>query len=333
MSARPSYRSFYVTFWDDPDQHALSDRAYRVLTTLKGTLPMTGIGQVFEDVLAEQCACTEHQLRDALGELERPKTGSDMGWIVRERNIVWIVNGLRFEPNVRSSDTKHKRFVAECFAQFGGAASRLSILAKFREYYSDWFSGPTAASSTGKRTLKMATEDPSEGSGEGSSEGSTEAQDSTRDSTVQDTTTPKAAGAADSSPSPAPAGVVPITSARRPLNYVTRCVVALNAGMQRNLAVAPRFMEIATPTQVGAVLWEQDGIPIETVEEVIASVCAAFRPKSGAGRSQISGLKYFDGAVRQRHEQLATKPEPDRSTWVKGARSAAESEWMIKQGY
>lgn len=40
MSDRGDYRSFYTAFWDDPDVHGLSDRAYRVLTTLKGTLSL-----------------------------------------------------------------------------------------------------------------------------------------------------------------------------------------------------------------------------------------------------------------------------------------------------
>jgi hypothetical protein len=87
-------------------------------------------------------------------------------------------------------------------------------------------------------------------------------------------------------------------------SYITRCVVALNRGMQSNpLVQFPR--EISASTQSAAVTWEQDGVPIAVVERVIAESCASFRPTPG--NKQIKGLKYFDDAVKRRMHDLATK--------------------------
>jgi hypothetical protein len=137
MSERGDYRSFYVSFWDDPDVHSLTDRAYRVLTTLKGTLSAAGIGVVYLAQLAERCGGLERDaIEEALLELEVPKPGSDFGWIVRERNVVWIVNALRYEPNLTSNSAKHRTFVRDrLLAPLGNRP----IVNNFRRYYIDWF--------------------------------------------------------------------------------------------------------------------------------------------------------------------------------------------------
>lgn len=146
MSDRGEYRSFYVSFWDDPDVHALSDRAYRVLSTLRGTLGPTGIGIVYTAQLCERCRATPKQIEAALVELETPKPGQSLGWIVRERNIIWIVNALRFEPNLYVTNEKHRTYVAKLLLPFG---ERTEIVSKFRRYYSDWFGIPEAEGNEG----------------------------------------------------------------------------------------------------------------------------------------------------------------------------------------
>lgn len=131
-----SFRPFYGRFWDDPDVRALTHLAYRVLTTLKGTLHATGIGFVFPDLLAQRCACSADGLEAALQELEQPKrsSASALGWVVRERAVVWVVNGLRFERSIRPTDSEHRAHVAEWLSQFGGASSPLQIVHAFRDH-------------------------------------------------------------------------------------------------------------------------------------------------------------------------------------------------------
>jgi hypothetical protein len=137
MSDRGEYRSFYVAVADDPDVHAMSDRAWRVLTMLKFTLPATGIGVVYAAQLAERCGCTPKQLDAALAELERPKPGEELGWIVRDRNVVWLVNGLRYEPTLSADNAKkHRPFVHRLVAQLG---DKPDVVRRFKAYYAEWF--------------------------------------------------------------------------------------------------------------------------------------------------------------------------------------------------
>lgn len=140
MNNRGEYRAIYTAFRDDPDVHRLSDRAHRVLLTLKLTLPAIGIGVVYPLQLSEQCNCTVKQLDAALAELETPKPGEAYGWIAREKNIVWIVNGLRYEPTLSADNVKkHRPFVHRLLAQLG---ERPAIVARFKAYYAEWFGKP-----------------------------------------------------------------------------------------------------------------------------------------------------------------------------------------------
>ena len=136
MSDRGDYRSIYCAFWDDPDVHALSDRAYRVLTTLKGTLGAAGIGVVYLGQLAERCGCAPADLEAALLELEQSKPCADHGWIVRDRNVVWIVNALEYEPTLSASNANHRTYVRErLLAPLG----RRAVVERFIAYYPAWF--------------------------------------------------------------------------------------------------------------------------------------------------------------------------------------------------
>lgn len=136
MADRGEYRSLYVSFWDNADVHRLSDRAYRVLTTLRGTLGGAGIGVVYAAVLATRCHCTVEQLDPIYQELERVKPGEELGWIVREGNVVWVVNALEYEPTLSEGNAKHRTHVQR---QVNALGKRRDIVAMFRQHYPAWF--------------------------------------------------------------------------------------------------------------------------------------------------------------------------------------------------
>ncbi|MFL5579312.1 MAG: hypothetical protein ACJ8AO_02985 [Gemmatimonadaceae bacterium] len=164
MNDRGEYRPFYVAFGDDADAHRLSDRAYRLLTQLKLTLPASGIGVVYDAQLREKMrGCTAAQLEAAYRELETPKPGRERGWIVREGNVVWIVKGLRFEPTLSPKDRKHRTFVQKLVKPLG----ERPIVAEFRTAYAPYFEGhPGASEGSGKDQPKghrRAIEGPGEG--------------------------------------------------------------------------------------------------------------------------------------------------------------------------
>lgn len=141
MADRGDYRATYCTFWDDPHVHALSHLAYRVLTTLKGTLPASGIGVVYLSQLAERCNSDTDSVATALAELERPKGPETYGWIVRERNVVWVVNGLRYEPTLTHANRNHRAFLRDRLIAPLGV--KPPIVAAFRRYYAEWFDDST----------------------------------------------------------------------------------------------------------------------------------------------------------------------------------------------
>lgn len=137
MNDRGEYRSLFVAFADDADVHALSGDAFKLLIMLKLTLPVTGIGVVYLSKLCDQVGCDRARLEGLMGELEAAKPGSDYGWIRRERNVVWIVNALRFEPNLAPANAKkHRPYIQRLAAQLD---ARMTIVAAFRAHYPEWF--------------------------------------------------------------------------------------------------------------------------------------------------------------------------------------------------
>jgi hypothetical protein len=141
MSKHGDYRPLYCSFWDDADIHAMSDEAYRVLTTLKGTLPAAGIGIVYQSVLAERCGMLDRleALELALNELEEPRTGRDCGWIIREKNVIWIVRGLYYEPSILPSNKKHRAYLRD---RVLGPLGSAPIVTAFQREYAEWFDEP-----------------------------------------------------------------------------------------------------------------------------------------------------------------------------------------------
>jgi hypothetical protein len=273
VADRGDWRVFYTAFWDDDGVHALSHEAYRVLTTLKGTLPPIGIAVVYDEIMERRCQLSAEQLEEAYRELAEPKPDGQLGWIVRERNVIWVVNGLRFEKSLNpSNQKKHGPYVRKLLAPLGDRP----IVRAFQAHYPEWFP-PTQTDPDGSNDrLSIGKQLPNDSTGK--------AKDNVHVGLGKD---PIAA-----LPRAAIVGAPP----RAPMvDYTTRCVVALNHGMRENPAVRAR--EVSTSEQLGKVTWEADGIPIELAEQIIAARCAAFKP---TGRSkQVFSLLFFDPWVRQ----------------------------------
>lgn len=92
-----------------------------------------------------------------------------------------------------------------------------------------------------------------------------------------------------------------------PLGYLTRCVIAMNAGIEANPGI-PNPREVSTSEQQAKVSWEADGVPIDLVERVVREVGSKYTPNSRS--RQPSSLKYFDAAIRREWE-LAQQPKAE----------------------
>lgn len=133
MTFRGDHRSLYCAMADDETTQSLSHAAFRLFVVLKLTLPAAGIGVAYVSLLAERSHMTAAEVEQALAEL------LSKGIVQREGRVVWIVNGLRFEPSLNARNEKHRAFVRDrSIAPLGD----LPIVAAFRAAYAEWFTEP-----------------------------------------------------------------------------------------------------------------------------------------------------------------------------------------------
>ena len=132
---RGEYRSYYAAMIDDSAFIRLSGGAFKLYFILRQTLGAAGIGILRPLVLAEQMAMKPEALEPLLDELETRKAGGAYGWIIREENVVWIVDALRDEPTIYSNNEKHRPFVQRLVLKLGDRR----IVQAFRDHYPEWF--------------------------------------------------------------------------------------------------------------------------------------------------------------------------------------------------
>jgi hypothetical protein len=139
--ARGDYRACYCNMADDPDIHAMSGDAFKLLMLLKLTLPPAGIGVVYPSTLADQVNVDRSRLDVLLAELEAPKAGGDRGWIMRDGTTVWLYRGLECEPGMKSTSPNHRKNVN---ASVNKLSQRSPVVKAFRAAYAEWFDTPPA---------------------------------------------------------------------------------------------------------------------------------------------------------------------------------------------
>lgn len=159
MKDTGSYRSKYDAIWKDLDYRRLSPIAKTVLDLLKSELGRYGIDVCDTDAFHKLVNCTPAEITAALDELERPKPGKPRGWIVRDEHMIWIVNGLRFEPSITLGNPNHWSGARK----FADELPSLPIVQLFLAYYG--LDGtPPAIASRGPKEPKVSPP-PSHGDG------------------------------------------------------------------------------------------------------------------------------------------------------------------------
>lgn len=132
---RGVYRGVYSEMIEDPDYQALSPHARHVLLTLRLCQQNTPacLFRVYPAVLEAQTGYPVRSLRLPLVELVAGR------WVVCEGPwetlagpfLVWIRNGLRYDPHLRLADPKHRKAVERAISAFG----RSPLVATFCDYY------------------------------------------------------------------------------------------------------------------------------------------------------------------------------------------------------
>lgn len=278
MSDRGDYRSFYCSFWDDADLHTLSDGAYRVLTTLKGTLAAAGIGVVYLSTLGDRCGKTRDEIEAALCELETVKPGARFGWIVRERNIVWVVNGLRYEPGLKSSNKNHRVFVRDrLLAPLGEGAP---IVLAFRRHYAEWFDdGIQITGDTPPDGSRMGIEAPS------------------KQSPIQhQPVLPTPALPTPSQPKPAPAPAAAARTLEESLEPLNLAVWA-NRGITARWGEQPNALTVAGATSLAAELQALK------VEPTVARLSIERQARESRSERPPKSVGYFGPGIKEDWER------------------------------
>lgn len=127
MTERGEYRSIHSVIIDTPDFIDLGATGQLVWFHLKLRLGATGIGvlNAAEFVLAEATGCHSDAIPNAIASLIQG------GWLVRERNVFWLRNGLRYEPSRSLANTNHVKGITTHLA----GLPKLKIVNDFADYY------------------------------------------------------------------------------------------------------------------------------------------------------------------------------------------------------
>lgn len=124
---RGTYRGIHSALLDDVDYQRLSPDARLLLLTVrlcKGAGPAV-IFRYYPEVLARQSGLKISRIASLLAELARGR------WIEYDEAIVWVRNGLRYDPMVRTSSWKHRRAIEQAISEL----PKHAIVVRFCEYY------------------------------------------------------------------------------------------------------------------------------------------------------------------------------------------------------
>lgn len=122
---RGEFRGIYVALIDDPDFQLLGAYARWTFMVLKLNLGKAGIGVCYPGSLVDPIGIPLEMVSSAIDELFHG------GWIAVERNVVWIRNGLRFEPSLSLNNDNHRASIEKHIR----GLPKLGIVNDYAEYY------------------------------------------------------------------------------------------------------------------------------------------------------------------------------------------------------
>jgi hypothetical protein len=102
---RGEYRPIFTVLVHGADYQQLSPSEKLLLLHCKLNLGAAGIGVLYIAALAEQTGISEESVRLALATLEH------RDWLRVERNVIWVVNGLKYEPSLTRDNDNHRKWL------------------------------------------------------------------------------------------------------------------------------------------------------------------------------------------------------------------------------
>lgn len=121
------YRGVYTSLVDDPDFQRLTPQARHVLATMRLSRDIGPgcIWRAYLDPIARRTGWSLKIVERSLHELVT------MGWIEWDGVILWIKNGLRYDPTFKISDEKHVKAITKHIASL----PKREIVVRFCQYY------------------------------------------------------------------------------------------------------------------------------------------------------------------------------------------------------
>ncbi len=124
---RGIYRSIYVALWDDEDFQKLPSEARLALLYLRSS-PLSNMPclyRVYREAIEQHTGLRGTVVDRVLDTL------SDTGWVEIEKGIIWVKNGLRYDPSISLKNPKH----IEAIRKILMGLPKLKIVINFCAYY------------------------------------------------------------------------------------------------------------------------------------------------------------------------------------------------------
>lgn len=132
---RGEYRSVPRVLVDGKDYQALDPEPRHLFLVLKITMGPAGIEVHYPDAHAIELA---EQTGYDVEEVKRCRTALvEAGWVRMERNVIWIVDQLRYEPSLSEKNPKHRKSVLTHVQ----GLPKLAIVGDFIAHYQAWIEG------------------------------------------------------------------------------------------------------------------------------------------------------------------------------------------------
>jgi hypothetical protein len=265
VSDKGEYRSIYVSFVDSWEFQQLSTAARMCLFLMKMKLGKTGIDVFYPECLPRLSGLPADACDAALAELQ---AGAEP-WLIVERNVFWLRNGLKYDPSKPLSNPNGRKGTADHLRSL----PNLRIVKDFAAYYALPEAGSPALSGSPfeapSKPLRSTEEVEVNGNG------------------LTTTTTTQVCVGDD-----------------EVHEVALRAVRAANVGMGANPLINGAFNPIpeahGDSYQAVADLL-RSGVPAETILDVVDARARAYRPKQR--NRQIATLTYLRDAIVEEHER------------------------------
>lgn len=131
LDHRGYFSAVYRSLWDDPDFQKLNPVSKLVFLNLR-TSPLSNMPVIYHyyiEAIERQTGLSSEMINKALDTLSHRPSHSP--WIALEQGIVWVRKGLKYDPNIVLSYSRHRTAVINTLL----GLPKLQIVRDFIDFY------------------------------------------------------------------------------------------------------------------------------------------------------------------------------------------------------